>query len=250
MGRRLEMVADQRIESGSSNPAPQPRQAPRRLARPARFVAALLAVGLVSGLATYLLVANAPPGTPERTVSTQALPLPDARPSDPTPVTMARDDAEPGLQPASGPKPGVATPEPVARVADEAEAAVSGNATETMAALPVAPPQQALPMPPKPAAKPAVLAPPKIPVTPSAPSFALQLASLKSEKAAAGESARLQRQLGNALDGQAITVERATVANRGVVYRLKVGNFSSAKQAATLCKTLKEKKQSCLVVRQ
>ena len=204
---------------------------------------------------------------------------------------MARDDAEPGLQPASGPEPKVEppkpalpsrtpdrvtsvnaaavtavappAPEPVARVADETEAAVSGNAAEAVAVLPlkislptppaplpVTSPQQAMPMPPEPAAKPAVLAPPKRPVPPAAPSFALQLASLKSEEAAAGESVRLQRQLGNALDGQAITVERATVANRGVFYRLKLGNFPSAKQAATLCKALKEKKQSCLVVRQ
>ena len=295
--RRLhETVNDHPLDTGQHNPAPQPQNRKAIPARRYRFVAISLALGLLTGVASYLLFANSTGEMPDRILSTQDVPLRDAAPVVLASAAISEDKTE--FQTASGPAPQALQPVPVRpadapripaentpamktvlppappavpeasiRTAEKPAVVAVRTATDTTkpkdapppvslaAAAPVnsrpvaGPPQQAAPTPPKPVAVETAMPVSAPAVKSSMPHFALQLASLKSEDVATRESARLQRRLSDTLTEEAITVERANIANRGVFFRLKVGNFSSKKQATDLCHALKQKKQPCLVVR-
>lgn len=79
--------------------------------------------------------------------------------------------------------------------------------------------------------------------------YTIQLASLKSRAAADREWSRLKRRFAKSLGNLTPSVKKATLAKRGVFYRLRAGEIASHKRARKLCATVKAAGQSCLVVR-
>lgn len=125
------------------------------------------------------------------------------------------------------------------------------------------PPQTSSPATPPAAAKPsatakipkesktAALTPPKKPV--AAPSkssgkFLIQLASVKSQKRAEAEWARLKKAFPKEFSGRDLVVEKRAIAGRGTFYRVQTGRFETLKDARAMCASLKGKKQACLPV--
>ncbi len=78
--------------------------------------------------------------------------------------------------------------------------------------------------------------------------YTVQLASLKSRGAASREWSRLKTRFAGLLAGFEPVIERASVARRGVFYRLRAGAFASRKAARALRKAMRAKRQSCLVI--
>lgn len=76
----------------------------------------------------------------------------------------------------------------------------------------------------------------------------LQLASVPNEADVDGEWQRLQKRLGNALDGQQLQVERADLGTKGVFYRLQIGPFADRSAAKAACKNIKAAGGDCLIV--
>jgi len=76
----------------------------------------------------------------------------------------------------------------------------------------------------------------------------LQLASVPNEADVDGEWQRLQKRLGNALDGQQLQVERADLGTKGVFYRLQIGPFADRSAAKAACKEIKAAGGDCLLV--
>ncbi|MBI2256690.1 MAG: SPOR domain-containing protein [Proteobacteria bacterium] len=76
----------------------------------------------------------------------------------------------------------------------------------------------------------------------------LQLASVPNEADVDGEWQRLQKRLGNALDGQQLQVERADLGTKGVFYRLQIGPFADRAAAKAACKEIKAAGGDCLLV--
>lgn len=76
----------------------------------------------------------------------------------------------------------------------------------------------------------------------------LQLASVPNEADVDGEWQRLQKRLGNALDGQQLQVERADLGTKGVFYRLQIGPFADRSAAKAACNNIKAAGGDCLLV--
>jgi cell division septation protein DedD len=88
-----------------------------------------------------------------------------------------------------------------------------------------------------------------LPPASQAPSgIRLQLASVPNEADVDGEWQRLQKRLGNALDGQQLQVERADLGTKGVFYRLQIGPFADRSAAKAACKNIKAAGGDCLLV--
>jgi hypothetical protein len=106
---------------------------------------------------------------------------------------------------------------------------------------------------PRPAAPPAqVAAAPAIPAPPATAGggFRVQLGSFKSETAASEGWRRVAERHKDVLAGQPMTVARADLGgDKGIVFRVQVGNFATRDDAARLCDYLKERRQDCLIVR-
>ncbi len=157
-----------------------------------------------------------------------------AVPVDPVPPRPATDGA---LRLATGPE----TPEPAAPKPTVAPS----------------PPPTAQPSSSKPIAKPNVLA--AIPATPklAVPAaaaavkrpYTVQFASLKSRAAANREWSRLKTRFAGLLGAFEPSIRRATVARRGVFFRLRAGEFTTRGAARKLCAAIQAKRQSCLVIR-
>jgi hypothetical protein len=96
---------------------------------------------------------------------------------------------------------------------------------------------------PLPKAKPDIAAPPP------AATYAVQLASIAVETRANQEAFRLQKQLGHILGGHEIEVEKAVVAGKGTMYRLRAGGYKSQAEARSACEQLAKIKVSCLALR-
>lgn len=99
--------------------------------------------------------------------------------------------------------------------------------------------------------KTAALTPPKKPtVVPSKSSgkFLIQLSSVKSQKRAEAEWARLKKAFPKEFGGRDLVVEKRTIAGRGTFYRVQTGRFETLKAARAMCASLKGKKQACLPV--
>lgn len=99
--------------------------------------------------------------------------------------------------------------------------------------------------------KTAALTPPKKPVAASGKStgkFLIQLSSVKSQKRAEAEWARLKKAFPKEFGGRELVVEKRTIAGRGTFYRVQTGRFETLKDARAMCATLKSKKQACLPV--
>ncbi len=151
---------------------------------------------------------------PEPPVVQAPPPPPPARPATP-PVAAAQAPAQP-----------------------EAGAPADGPLDLQIAAVPQAPAQPA-PAAPPPAADPVTTA--------SAPAAAyVQLASQRSEEAALQTFRALQAKHPNILGGLQPDVQRADLGDRGVYYRVRVGQPTRA-EAASLCESLRGQGSDCLL---
>jgi hypothetical protein len=79
--------------------------------------------------------------------------------------------------------------------------------------------------------------------------YAVQLASVRSAADAEREWRRLKREFPGLLVGYGMTVDEATVDERGTFYRLRIGSFTDRSKAEEVCARLEAKKQDCLVLR-
>jgi hypothetical protein len=79
--------------------------------------------------------------------------------------------------------------------------------------------------------------------------YAVQLASIASEKRANQEAFRLQKHLGGILSGREIKVEKAVVKNKGTRYRLRTSGYRSYADARAACKQVAALKVNCLAIR-
>ncbi|MFB3103030.1 MAG: SPOR domain-containing protein [Alphaproteobacteria bacterium] len=112
------------------------------------------------------------------------------------------------------------------------------------------------PPPPVPSNTPTELAaktpalPPEVKKTPEIAAdlaWRIQLFSLSSEKDAENVWARLQKTNNDLLDGLELRVQ-AVKLPKGTFYRVQAGPLANRTAAASLCGTLKSRKQDCLVV--
>jgi hypothetical protein len=78
--------------------------------------------------------------------------------------------------------------------------------------------------------------------------FLIQLASVKSQKRAEAEWARLKKSFPKVFGERELVVEKRTIAGRGTFYRVQTGRFETLKDARAMCASLKSKKQACLPV--
>lgn len=79
--------------------------------------------------------------------------------------------------------------------------------------------------------------------------YAVQLASITIEKRANQEAFRLQKQLGHILGGHEIEVEKAVIAGKGTMYRLRAGGYQTQAEARSTCAQLTQLKVNCLALR-
>lgn len=76
-----------------------------------------------------------------------------------------------------------------------------------------------------------------------------QLASLPTNDAAQRLQKKLRKRHADTLGQQAMSIQEAHLEKLGTVFRLRVGPFGEKATAKDLCRTLKEKRQACFVVR-
>ncbi len=107
--------------------------------------------------------------------------------------------------------------------------------------IPVTVPKSVSPVP-VPRAKPDVAAVPAGP-------YAVQLASIASEKRANKEAFRLQKYLGRILSGREIMVEKAVVKGKGTTYRLRASGYRTYAEARAACSQVVRLKVNCLALR-
>ncbi|KLN61444.1 hypothetical protein WH96_07425 [Kiloniella spongiae] len=77
--------------------------------------------------------------------------------------------------------------------------------------------------------------------------YVLQLASLKSKEGAMTEWKNMQRKLSDLLSSKQPIIEKASISDVGVRYRLQTGPFDNKKAASDFCSKLKSAKRDCLV---
>lgn len=155
---------------------------------------------------------------------------------------------------------GTSTEEPMTTPpADDVDAAVPASGP----VIPVnVPPSEVVPsagdidaVPEIPAAIPKAVSP--IPVPRAKPEqavvpagrYAVQLASIAVEARAQEEAFRLQKQLGSVLGGREIKIERAIVAGKGTMYRLRASGYQSLTEARAACAQAVQLKSDCLAIR-
>lgn len=78
--------------------------------------------------------------------------------------------------------------------------------------------------------------------------FSVQLVSTRSAESAEQEWKRLSKKYAEIISGLPHTVSEVSV-EKGVFYRLRVGQYKTRDEAKLVCDQLKEKKQECLVVK-
>ncbi len=118
-----------------------------------------------------------------------------------------------------------------------AEALVTGKPQAMPAATSSPPTAQAL-----------ELAPPGVPVA-NHRSFAVHLASLRTQDRAKAEWHRLQREFPDLLRQRDLVIRFADLEGRGTFYRVLTGPFNDRRKAQDLCAEFKSRRQYCLAVR-
>ncbi|MCW9032818.1 MAG: SPOR domain-containing protein [Rhodospirillales bacterium] len=79
--------------------------------------------------------------------------------------------------------------------------------------------------------------------------YKIQLASVRSEAAAAGEWKRLSKRNSDLLGKLSMSLMKADLGDKGIFYRLRAGPLPDEAAAKKLCADLSAKKIGCLVVR-
>jgi cell division septation protein DedD len=80
------------------------------------------------------------------------------------------------------------------------------------------------------------------------PGIRIQLAAVKKPEEAQSEWSRLQKALGDNLNGLSLTVESVDLGAKGILHRVQAGPFVDKAAAAAKCEAIKALKQDCLVV--
>ena len=88
-----------------------------------------------------------------------------------------------------------------------------------------------------------------LPPAPGRADRRVQLGSVRSKARAQKEARRLAQLHKPLLDGLEIVLVRADLGRRGVFYRLRAGPLSNHAAAASLCRKLSARKQSCIVTK-
>lgn len=78
--------------------------------------------------------------------------------------------------------------------------------------------------------------------------YRLQLASVRTEASAIQELNRLQKIYPKQLGSLTHKVDKVTLENKGVFYRLLIGQFPSFSKAKALCKKMNHTNQSCIII--
>lgn len=244
-----------------------------------RLACGTLALVVVGGLAWYLYVGMAAPGS-----KTAQLPLIEAddgptkiRPEDPGGLAIPNQDklvyealdgdgaeetVERLLPPPEEPLPQPEPPEPVVEAAAPAPEPAVEEATD-QTAVPALPPaelsaepeafavtEQAtlIPPPPEPEPAPEPEAAPE-PVAGTG-GYLVQIASFRKIDDADAAWRRMVKKHGDLLSAHGARVERADLgAELGVFYRLRIGPMADETAAKTLCGKLKARDIDCFVVR-
>ncbi|MDP7381653.1 MAG: SPOR domain-containing protein [Alphaproteobacteria bacterium] len=133
--------------------------------------------------------------------------------------------------------------------------AVEGSAAPKAAEVPAAPKAVAAPKNPVQAptsatpraeSKPTQVA--KAVAKPAAGTYRVQIAAVRSAKAARAEWARLQRKNKDVLGSLTFASQKVDLGAKGVFYRIQAGMVARA-EARKICATLRARKQPCLVVK-
>ncbi|MFC3693656.1 SPOR domain-containing protein [Chenggangzhangella methanolivorans] len=141
-------------------------------------------------------------------------------------------------------------PTPAARPATPPQQQPAPVSRSTAAPAPAPAPQRADPqqvaaVAPRAAAPAGAAAQPR----PSAGGFVVQVTSQRSETDARTAYANLQKRYPSVLGPYQPSIQTATVGDRGVYYRVRVGPFGSSSDASTVCNNLRAAGGDCVVAR-
>ena len=117
-----------------------------------------------------------------------------------------------------------------------------GSAAPKAAAAPKNPVQAPTSATPRSESKPTQVA------KPAAGTYRVQIAAVRSAKAARAEWARLQRKNKDVLGSLTFASQKVDLGAKGVFYRIQAGMVARA-EARKICATLRARKQPCLVVK-
>lgn len=153
---------------------------------------------------------------------------------------------------AAGQQSGTKPLSPLQEIPAKEASAAGKNQTAGRVTQQPAPKAVAKPAPkPKPVAKPKPKPKPKPKASPKPASngrFWVQIASLKSQKAAETAWQNLSGKHQSLLGKYRSDIQRADLKDRGIFYRLRVGPLSTRDDSAQLCTQLQMQKIDCLVV--
>ena len=101
-----------------------------------------------------------------------------------------------------------------------------------------------------PSAKPANKPPRKMVMAAEAPqgSYWIQVASRRKRTEAEAALRRIMNSNADLIGDQSFAIVKADIRNAGTFYRSRVGPFASFSSARKVCKTLKSRRQDCLVI--
>lgn len=170
--------------------------------------------------------------------------LPVANDTSPPPVKSVGPKATPpDTEIATALTPKLVEPGPVKEAPAEIVIASPPEPTELAAKTPtpaLAPGDVAVKAPPAPKVE-------KLPVTAAGPTWRIQLVSLSSQKDAEAVWTRMQKANTDLLGKLKLQVQTVKLS-KGTFYRVQAGPLADRTAAASLCGSLKSRKQDCLVV--
>ena len=138
--------------------------------------------------------------------------------------------------------------------------AAKGTSAKSLAEPAWSPPSKAAPVEPAPKtpepaspaakAKPADKAAAKLVMAEEAPpgSYWIQVASRRKRTAAEAAVRKIMNRNADLIGDRSFAVVKANIPNAGTLYRSRVGPFASFASARRVCKSLKSRRQDCLVI--
>ena len=146
----------------------------------------------------------------------------------------------------AAPKTAEAPAAPKAAEGSAAPKTAEAPAAPKAAAAPKNPVQAPTSATPRAESKPTQVA--KAAAKPAAGTYRVQIAAVRSAKAARAEWARLQRKNKDVLGSLTFASQKVDLGAKGVFYRIQAGMVARA-EARKICATLRARKQPCLVVK-
>ena len=218
------------------------------------------AQGSAAPAATQAALGNGVIASEPKKVHTIAIRLDQPGPADSPPVTAAAATPAPSVKQAAPPpqaasNPSVAAnpqrqPPPAPRQAEARAAAPAHHATASApsnARLSLSSDAPAAPAARAPMRTASVAAPATAKTTHAASTYAVQVASQRSEADAQASFRSLQAKYPNQLGSRQAAIRKVDLAAKGAYYRAMVGPFATANEASTLCSGLKAAGGQCIV---